>query len=400
MTIFSPELHEPVTDEPWSAAAAGAAIREIVADADAQYGEASLWPPVDPWDDWGGQARLPLSSLSTGAAGVAWGLGTLRRRGHAEPCTDLGAAARHALAAWRSCPDTDERLEPPVTTHASLFMGETGPLLAACLLDGSSQLRDDLHARVVANEDCPTNELFSGSPGTMLAARALSAATGEERWAESWRRAAEILLARREADGYWVYPPYGKAPGASHGLASNTKILLAGRELLTPEAVASLASESAAALGSAAVIEDGLANWPLAVGDDLVGWDGVIRTQWCHGAAGVAEAAAGFLDVPLLLMAGELVWRAGPPSMEKGTGICHGTAGSGFALLKVFERTQDELWLDRARRFAMHGAGQVRRWRERRGRGRVTLWTGDVGAALFLSACLDANAALPIVDYV
>jgi hypothetical protein len=48
----------------------------------------------------------------------------------------------------------------------------------------------------------------------------------------------------------------------------------------------------------------------------------------------------------------------------------------------------------------MHAAGQAERWRERRGRGRVTLWTGDVGAALLLSACLESDAALPIVDYV
>jgi hypothetical protein len=126
----------------------------------------------------------------------------------------------------------------------------------------------------------------------------------------------------------------------------------------------------------------------------------VIRTQWCHGAAGVAEAASGFLDEELLRQAGELVWRAGPPSLEKGTGVCHGTAGSGFALLKVFARTQDELWLERARRFGMHVASQVERGHRRRGRGRVALWTGDIGAALFLSACLDVNPALPVVDVV
>jgi hypothetical protein len=278
-------------------------------------------------------------------------------------------------------------------------MGETGPLLVACLL-GSAEHADALHARVVANETSETNELFSGSPGTMVAARAMHAATGEERWAASWRDAAAVLLDRREDDGFWTYPPYGKSPGASHGLASNAKILLAGGELLEPGVAETLREESSAALAATAVVENGLANWPLALGDDLLGFDGVIRTQWCHGAAGVAEAASGFLDEDVLAAAGELVWRAGPPSMDKGTGICHGTAGSGFALLKLHARTQDELWLERARRFAMHVAGQVARWRERRGVGRVTLWTGDVGAALFLQACLDVDPRLPIVDYV
>jgi len=400
VTLFSPELHEPLTDEPWSAERAAAAVRAIVADADDHYDETALWAPSDEWDDWGGQARLPLTTLSTGAAGAVWGLDRLRRRGHAEPRTDTARAAVRALEAWRLAPDVDERLEPPVSTHASLFMGETGSLLVAWLQTGSTELADDLHARVLANADCETNELYNGSPGTMAVARALYAATGDERWAEAWRASAEILLARREDDGFWTYPPYGKAPGASHGVASNAKILLAGADLLPEADWARLRSESANALARTAVVEDGLANWPLAVGDDIVGYDGVIRTQWCHGAAGVAEAAAGFVDETLLRQAGELVWRAGPPSMAKGTGICHGTAGSGFGLLKVFARTQDELWLERARRFGMHVASQVERWRRRRGRGRVALWTGDIGAAVFLAACLDGDPALPIVDAV
>jgi len=400
VAVFTPALHERLTEEPWSPAKAGDAVRAIVADADEQFDPETFWRPADPWDDWGGKATLPLTALSAGAAGAAFGLDVLRRRGVAEPRIDPARVAVAATRAWRRSPDTPERLEPPVSTHASLLMGETGPLLVTCLLAGPSGYADALHDRVVANETCETNELFSGAPGTMVAARALHDLTGDERWASSWRRAAEVLLARREDDGFWTYPPYGKAPGASHGLSTNTKILLAGGELLEPGVADRLRSESAAALAASAVVEEGLANWPIAIGDGLVGFDGVIRTQWCHGAAGVAEASAGFVDEALLLQAGELVWHAGPPSMEKGTGICHGTAGSGFALLKVHERTQDELWLERARRFAMHAAGQAERWRKRRGRGRATLWTGDVGAALLLSACLDVDAALPIVDYV
>jgi DUF1680 family protein len=99
-----------------------------------------------------------------------------------------------------------------------------------------------------------------------------------------------------------------------------------------------------------------------------------------------------------LLAGAELVWRAGPQRLEKGAGICHGTAGSGYALLKTFERTGDERWLDRARRFAVHAIGQVRRLREERGRGRYSLWTGDVGAALFVADCREARAAYPVLD--
>jgi DUF1680 family protein len=80
--------------------------------------------------------------------------------------------------------------------------------------------------------------------------------------------------------------------------------------------------------------------------------------------------------------------------MEKGPGICHGTAGNGYAFLKLFARTGDERWLERARRFAMHALEQV----ERRGRGRYSLWTGDPGVALFAADCLDARSAYPVLE--
>jgi hypothetical protein len=400
VALYSPELHESLTPEPWSAQRARAAMASVVADADSGYDDASLWPPADPWDDWGGAASPPLTALSTGAAGAAWGLDALRRRGHAETRLDLARVAARALEEWRAAPDTPERFEPPVATHASLMMGETGPLLAACKLATSIDTGDALHARVLANHDNETNELYAGAPGTMVAARAMLDWTGDTRWAEAWRASAGVLLARRHADGFWTYPPYGKGIGASHGIGTNARILVAGGDLLPDDVRERLPRETAAALAATAVVEDGLANWPMAVGDDLVPWDGQIRVQWCHGAAGVVESAGAWLDEELLRAGAQLVWEAGPPSLDKGTGICHGTAGSGYALLRVFERTGDELWLDRARRFAMHVAWQVEHLRTRRGRGRVTLWTGDVGAALFLAACLDGDARLPIVDVV
>jgi hypothetical protein len=66
---------------------------------------------------------------------------------------------------------------------------------------------------------------------------------------------------------------------------------------------------------------------------------------------------------------------------------------------RPFGRTGDERWLDRARRFAVHALGQVERWRETRGSGRYSLWTGDLGAALFAVDCLEARAEVPVVDY-
>jgi len=76
-----------------------------------------------------------------------------------------------------------------------------------------------------------------------------------------------------------------------------------------------------------------------------------------------------------------------------------GPPGNGYALLRTFGRTADERWLDRARRFAVHALDQVERWREIRGTGRYSLWTGDLGAAVYASDCLDSRTEVPIVDY-
>ena len=126
--------------------------------------------------------------------------------------------------------------------------------------------------------------------------------------------------------------------------------------------------------------------------------DQTIRVQWCHGAPGIvtAFAAAQPKDAELtriLVAGGELVWRAGP--LSKGHGLCHGTAGNGFALLALFHRTRDELWLERARAFAMHAAAQVEA-----ADGRYALWTGDIGAALLLERCIDgAGRGFPTLDW-
>ena len=98
----------------------------------------------------------------------------------------------------------------------------------------------------------------------------------------------------------------------------------------------------------------------------------------------------------LLIAGGELTWRAGP--LAKGANLCHGTAGNGLAFLKLFERTGDEVWLDRARAFAMHAVAQVERERSEVGRGRYSLWTGDLGTALYLALCLEGRATLPGFD--
>jgi hypothetical protein len=46
----------------------------------------------------------------------------------------------------------------------------------------------------------------------------------------------------------------------------------------------------------------------------------------------------------------------------------------------------------------MHAAGQQSRQQQRLGRAHHSLWTGDLGLALFLLSCLRADAVFPTVD--
>jgi len=132
--------------------------------------------------------------------------------------------------------------------------------------------------------------------------------------------------------------------------------------------------------------------------DRLANWTAEPKLQWCQGAPGIVVSAWDYLDEELLLAGAELVWQAGAHREEKGHGICHGTAGNGFALLKAFARTGDERWLERARRFAVHALAQAERLAAANGRRRYSLWTGDVGTALFAAACVDADARYPVLD--
>src|SRR5205823_13959092 len=143
-----------------------------------------------------------------------------------------------------------------------------------------------------------------------------------------------------------------------------------------------------------------LAQWPATL-ELPKGRNGEYPVQWCHGAPGVVASLATMAPdddelTELLVAGGELTWRAGP--LVKGAGLCHGTAGNGYAFLKLFARTGDERWLERARRFAMHAVEQVERARQTYGRGRPTLWTGDPGSALHLQGCLDPDPNFPTLD--
>jgi hypothetical protein len=367
--LYDPSAFEPLTEEAWDASRVRDGIAALVADADAAFDPVALWPAHE-WDGW--NASHPMKNLYVGAAGVVFALDLLARRGLAETTLDLPAAALAALERWRAEPDYLQGEIVPEPGAAGLLTGEAGILLVACRLGHG--LDGDLQALIRANLANEAEDVMWGTPGTLVAAAALG-------WDELARESADTLASRRDGDGLWTQRLWGtsfRGIGTVHGLVGNVRALLQVDDPRND----SLRAESAAALARAATREAGHANWSSEQ-----------KLQWCASAPGIVSLARDYLDEELLLGGAELVWRAGAPGDEKGHGICHGTSGNGFALLAAFERTQDELWLERARRFAVHALAQAARLPNR-----YSLFTGGAGTALFAAACLDGDPRYPVFE--
>lgn len=396
--LWHPGSHEPLAGEQWDERRARGAIETIVRDAEQAFDAERLWP-LDPRDVEEDAPPPTLRSLYLGAAGMFWALDALAAV--AAPERDLSAATAFLHEQYLAAPDfAPEIADGPVP---SLWMGEAGILLVADLLAPEPGRRDRLHECVRRNVANPTRERMWGAPGTMLAAQVMLEQTGEDRWRDVWRESAAQLLDDSNEE-LWLQELYGRKMhfvGPAHGFVGNIFVLWRGRDLLGAERWADVERRAVTTVKRLAHREHGFAQWIPALEDPPEGATPTTRTQWCHGAPGVvasvAELARDDYELTELLCAGgELTWHAGP--LVKGAGLCHGTGGNGYAFLKLFRRTADERWLERARAFATHAIEQVEEARPEHGRGRCTLWTGDVGAALYLKSCLDAGTAFPTLD--
>jgi hypothetical protein len=393
--LLDPAAHERLTERPWSEARVRAAIAAIVADAESAFDADALWPAHVLDEEQGPLAAV--ASLYLGASGVIWALHELERVGAADLRRSWAATAVGLHERYVANPDFSELTDRALP---SLWMGEAGILLVGHRLAPARWQEERLLACVRANVANPTWELMWGSPGTMLAASAMYERTGAEHWAQAWRESAQRLWQEWHAP-VWRQDMYGRVVsylGPAHGFAGNVLALAHGR-LLDDGMRAELDARAAAVALEHARRDGDLAQWPPSIEPPQQA--SAVRTQWCHGAPGIVASLATIATedrrlTDVLVAGGELTWRAGP--LVKGPGLCHGTAGNGYAFLKLFERTQDEVWLDRARAFAMHAAEQVERMRAAHGRGRYTLWTGDVGTALYLASCLTETAAVPTLD--
>lgn len=398
--LFEIERHLPIGNAAWSADAAEAALVNILGGAVADYSEKYLWQTAAEFES-DAQVR---STIYIGAMGVLWALDHLKSY-----LVDAVPFDKYALAndIYQRFVESDAKALFQYSVDGkscpSYFLGETGLLLVMSKLQPNSaeQHWNKLLPLVRQNMKNPTMEALWGGTGSIIPAVFKLEQEQSDAWREVFLSHCQFMkdtLTRDNAlnSPIWVQDLYGHRRtflGAGHGFVGNLFPFIKGRQFL-PKALADWAlSDALECITRSAVVEGDRCNWPVEL-LPMAGKNPKFLLQWCHGAPGVITSLnaipAGYSQEfdALMLKAGEAIWRAGP--LTKGVGICHGTDGNGYALLKLYSRTGDPKWLERARGFAMYAIGQNINGH--------SLWEGDLGLACFLHACLVVDDRFPLLD--
>lgn len=398
MALFDPTRHYPLLQLDWNPNTAQQAITAIAHETIAQLQTVPLLSG-HPMDD-----QAFGSDLYFGKAGVLWAINYLQTVGAIDSTFDVATHLDATLAQNRQrYPKAS-----PYPEQSSYLFGELPLLLLQYKLSPSEDKATQILHSIHKNDSQPIRELMWGIAGSMLAAYFMYQWTQESRWQEVFRSQADLLLHEWQPVGevryLWTIDLYGSQQqwlGPVHGFASNLTPLLIGQSLLTDEEFQDISTKAMMTLVQTAVTEDDGANWQ-AIYDPAHPSQTPNLVQYCHGAPGMVTALAmlpkGINEQfeRILEKGGELTWQAGP--LKKGSNLCHGTGGNGYAFLKLFVRTGNQMWLDCARIFAMHAIEQYCLSQQLYRQLRYPLWTGDLGLAVYLWDCLQAQAKFPTID--
>ena len=399
--LFDPARHEPLQASAWDEDRVRHCIGWIVAETEARYTPQGWWPPhpldLEPGED----PAQPFTALYHGACGVAWALHHLHDAGAVRLQRDYRDAAGLADLLARN---TAWLGAEAAAQAGSFMMGELPLRLLEHAARPLPATADRLAALIAANMRHPARELMWGAPGTLLAAFFMHQRTGEARWAELFRSTAAVLWSQLEwSEEFgchcWTQDLYGHRStylDAVHGFVATAVPLIHGRHLLDQADGDAWQTCIENTMLRTATWEGRQVNWrPMLTPPPAR----PLLMQYCHGAPGfvicLADLPGPALDA-VLTAAGEAVWAAGP--LIKGSNLCHGTGGNGYTFLKLYQRTGDAAWLQRARAFAMHGIAQTEAAAQHHGQLRYSLWTGDPGFAIYLWDCLRGRAQFPTLD--
>jgi len=402
--LFIPERHDEITKINWSKELAIDYITQLIAKTENLFQSERLWP-VHPDLHQGNGITQPITSLWFGAAGTLWALNHLSK----SYAVNLKAYLPYLdqLTQLQSAWVNDMSSEFIPTNTSSYLLGSLGSRFVQSMFIGGDlkKLQED----AVSNLYHPANELMWGAPGSMIVALEMFRKTQQPEWLAIYQKGAAHLLSNYYLDEekqcyVWQQDLYGSKAiylGLVHGFAGNAYALLKGHQYY-PLSELVLEQLNTTLIQSAQQTSEH-ANWNPCLEEPTTFKIQSLLLHVCHGAPAIilglnALWHLGTMETrDLFLKAGQLIWDAGP--LKKPWGLCHGTAGNGYALLRLFALTQDEVWLDRAKKFAVHAIFQSQQAEAEYKQIRTDAWCGDMGLALFLHSCLEVNADFPMLDY-
>ncbi len=391
---------EPLTSTPWSESRTRDCIQQILADTVNSFDVQKHWQ-IHPADISAERAG-PLLPLYYGSAGVVWCLQHLGATGLTNQITPAWLAQLHEQT--RATAQNNY----PQFCNAYL-LGTTGTAMLRHRLAPDTNTRTDLHNAIEDHIKLADNAgLAWGVAGATLAALLMFETTAEPNWHTLYLQGVRALTNSWQiyegADCYlWTQHLYGHSDrllGGLHGFAANAYALLRGRHLLPSATATDITAKIGQTMRATALAGNGQVNWPLTADQSKRPGAVNVLLQHCNGAPGIVSCLASLppddATDALFVAAGEWIWRAGP--VNKPPSLCHGVPGNGFAFLKLYQRSGKPVWLQRARAFAMHAMEQNEHAVQQHGQRKYSLWTGDLGLACYLQACIDGHANLPLLD--
>lgn len=378
--LFEKERHVTLEERKWNESIVRCSIREIIDSTIQTYSETNLW------------SKEARKSLYFGATGTLWGLIKVSDFLEVKLPFRFRETTELLYSTYLKSPDTKEVVP-------SFFLGESGILLLKLKYHYNKKDADRLYKICHENIQNPTLETLWGAPGTMLAAFHMLCFNKDDRWVKIINDSADFLITTlkssiRNGEKIWEQDLYGRQVhyvGAGHGYFGNFYPLLKCIKYLKQEDQNFILENVCETTKALAIENSGFVNWPATLTQKKAKSPLV---QWCHGAPGIINC---LIDFPknydkefelLLSKAGELVWKAGP--LTKGVGLCHGTDGNGYTFLQLFKRTGDIVWLERARAFAMDAINHRKN--------DFSLFTGDIGLAVYLMSCITKEELFPALD--
>ena len=171
-------------------------------------------------------------------------------------------------------------------------------------------------------------------------------------------------------------------------------------DLLGAERLGELERDTVRTVIATSMAQDGRANWEPIAGKGLaVRGPSEIRTQWCHGAPGIVATLAGMAPrddafTRLLVAGGELTWEAGP--LRKGPSSATARPATASRSWRCSNARATSAGSNGRGASPCRRSYQVELARATYERGRHSLWTGDLGVALYLRSCIDPASPVGI----